>query len=496
MNRHPDLPPEVPLHTVDLGGKDLTFTGGEDFWTQVKDVIAAGDFTAALDQALENHSVPRVWLLLHEIGQEALSAAAVLGFAQILSGREQAVLVLDCDDWACSLTQWAGRRECEGWIDMVRTGNSVLTAGHELPFAGGRKGYLVGVGSFTPTDVTAEEIEALLARLRRQADDILLVAPADDLGRMWAGHAHIRLLCWDQSAEVTQSLRQLATSFAESGTPLTGMVGLGEPRDPQVDVSFGAKAPQSMDEAPILDDEEVPHAATEVKYIGDDSPAGHRKTSGVFWGAAGVFLVLITVAFIYYWQFVRTSEQEGGRPEVALIAAGSTTVESADQSEEAGQFEEIGQFEEVDLTGMEKPETEADVAGPDSLVVPIVEIVTASAPTVEEKDSVVPETSVEQPAAGTAEATAFDMAPYLVPVGADGWAMHVYSFADSTQSRQQLDELARRGFQAEQQAVQIPEKGRYYRIFVGSFPSKSAARQAKDPLLAELREDWAQIVKF
>ena len=38
---------------------------------------------------------------------------------------------------------------------MVRTGNSVLTAGHELPFAGGRKGYLIGVGSFTPTDVTA-----------------------------------------------------------------------------------------------------------------------------------------------------------------------------------------------------------------------------------------------------------------------------------------------------------------------------------------------------
>ena len=68
MNRHPDLPSEIPLYTVDLGGKDLTFPGGEDFWAQVHEVTDAGDFATALDQALENHPVPRVWLLLARDG--------------------------------------------------------------------------------------------------------------------------------------------------------------------------------------------------------------------------------------------------------------------------------------------------------------------------------------------------------------------------------------------------------------------------------------------
>ena len=119
---------------------------------------------------MQGKSSPRIWLFLHEPGRGDLSAAVAMSFARELAFRDQAALVLDCDDRDQALTRWAGRVEAEGWIDLARYGTSVLTSGVAMPFVG-RRGYLLGVGSFAPTDVTGEEIDTLLTRLRRQADD-------------------------------------------------------------------------------------------------------------------------------------------------------------------------------------------------------------------------------------------------------------------------------------------------------------------------------------
>ena len=88
------------------------------------------------------------------------------------------------------------------------------------------------------------------------------------------------------------------------------------------------------------------------------------------------------------------------------------------------------------------------------------------------------------------------MDPYLVPVGSDGWALHIYSFPDEETARQEVATLERKGFRTETRAVQIKDKGRWYRVYLGSFRSKSEAQQALGPLLEELGEDWGRPTEF
>ena len=90
----------------------------------------------------------------------------------------------------------------------------------------------------------------------------------------------------------------------------------------------------------------------------------------------------------------------------------------------------------------------------------------------------------------------FFMDPYLVPVGSDGWALHIYSFPDEAGAEEQLEILQRKGFMTETRAVQIKGKGRWQRIYLGSFLSRASAQQALAPLLKELREDWGRPTEF
>ena len=81
-------------------------------------------------------------------------------------------------------------------------------------------------------------------------------------------------------------------------------------------------------------------------------------------------------------------------------------------------------------------------------------------------------------------------------VGADGWALHVYAFPDEESTEDQLKILHRKGFMTEARAVQIKGKGRWHRIYLGSFLDRAAAQQALGPLLKELGEDWGRPTEF
>ena len=61
------------------------------------------------------------------------------------------------------------------------------------------------------------------------------------------------------------------------------------------------------------------------------------------------------------------------------------------------------------------------------------------------------------------------MNPYLDPVGAKGWTLHVYSLPDSPGTAKQVKELDRRGFQSEVEIFDLGDKGRWFRIYLGSF---------------------------
>ena len=567
---------ELPVHAIGWSSADLDFTAGEEFWRKLADLPAEAGPAAWLDDALEGRSAPRVWLVVHEPGQGALSAAVALGLARELAVRQQATLVLDADENERALTRWAGREEAEGWIDMVRYGASVLTGGVAMPFAG-RTGHLLGIGSFTPTDVTGQEIARLLARLRRQADDIVIVAQPDEVGRLWGSVAQIRLFCWDRAQRADGVVDALATTLATAGTPLTGLIGFGgadaapavadaasdevagaardgelpdesehepdaepvtEPaaeiaEEPESDeriedeatveteieptVPAGAAEPGPEDGERQLAADEQPDRPSDAIPDADPQWARRKSNSGVFWGAALVSLVLILAVSFYYVKYLRVPP-EGNFGDTALQAGGGAghpapppspgqTV-AHDAGQVSGQADEVAESaDQPELTGeasVQDPAGEREGAG----TMPDRTAAEAAAPTVEDHTvrddpAPTPDTATEltEPTETTETATpppapVFDPAPYEQPVGQGGWALWVYSFADSTQARQQQDRLQRQGIRSVTRIVEIKDKGRYWRIFMGSFPSAKAATRAKPLLLEKLREDWAQPVRF
>jgi hypothetical protein len=510
------FPGILPVYTSGWSAGLISFEEGERFWPAVEKFTSQSSLNDSLDKAMMGGSSPRIWLILHESGNEALSAAAALAFAAELAARGQASLVLDCDHETHALSRWAGRDEAEGWIDLARFGTSVLASSEVLPFEG-RRGYLLGAGSFVPADLASQEIADLVARLRRQADDIFLVAPADEVGLMWAATADIRLVCWDRSQGDSPSLAAISQMYSSAGHALTGAVGFGVP-----DVYAGAGV--GRDEVEVVEDrlsegslesdvDPVVDFGAGAESAGGDrwqdpSPAlrpnaadgGGQGSSRVFWWFAGACVVAIALVGGWYLKYGRVpsggniaevalpnqpvvqmpapaaetgidpaaGEAPSGSPDdstAAVVLAGavadSAAVTAADEAPGGGRWEEIP-TEEVEVAA-----TAADAA--DQVAAPV----------------------AEDPAAAT-----FDMAPYREAVGSRGWALHVYSLPDSAGTAEQVAELDRRGFATTVEVVELAEKGRWWRIYLGSFPSRGAARRAMPPLLEKLRADWAKPVEF
>jgi len=511
---HDPLPGSLPVFSSGWDVGEWEFEPGDGFWQQIDRLGSAGGLAEQMDSAMEGKSAPRVWLILHEPGRPEMSTVVALAFASELGARDQAALVLDCDDQKQSLTRWAGRLEAEGWIDLARYGTSVLTSGVTMPFAG-RRGYLLGVGSFAPTDVTTAEIEQMVKRLRRQADDLILVAPADHIGELWAPVAGIRLLCWDRSVRPSTEIESLVTTLATEGYPLTGLVGFGLPMAASTaetgDVSatktaapelpVAAAAEVAVDVAPPTDDFETPtgemdpepvaerpEAAATVGQSDDagwsDAPdvetagSGRKGTSGVFWFLATAAVVIVGILGVYWFQYVRVPEV-GGRP------AGQEVVEQAPVTH-VPTDRAVGE-----LANQDDPQAgDGRLSGPDGTA-----SMADSAQAVADTGSLAPATVVPESSAVRVEPT-FSMAPYRDDVGSGGWALHLYSFPDTVSVATELTELHRRGFATEVHAIDISGKGRWFRVYVGSFGSRAEARVAAPLLKKKLRTDWANPTRF
>ena len=524
-------------------GSELDLVPGERFWTRIEHIATKGEITRGFDAAMQGHSSPRIWLFLHEPGRGDLSAAVAMSFARELAFRDQAVLLLDCDDRDQALTRWAGRIEKEGWIDLARYGTSVLTSGVAMPFVG-RRGYFLGVGSFAPTDVTSEEINTLLTRLRRQGDDVLLVAPSDFAGLMWAPAAAIRIFCWDQQTMPANEAAVINAGFTESGCPLTAVVsfrGTGPaedllveqvlteipdgsappitaesdaPADPVVSgtvpatepplVSAGGKtestsetdpsdlSPKKAAEVPDLD----PDVADLVEAWQESESSPTRETSRVFWFGALAAVVLIALITAYYFKVVRVpSAGPFGQAEVAtqtIPAQVGSGMEPADEGiPDDGAIGTVA-VDSVEAQSDEQGQPEATpelTAGGEDAAVDSVITETVVEPKNDSQDDVPPALAVPVP-------TGFDMGPYRETVGAKGWALHVYSLPDSAATAKQVRELSRRGFQSTARIFDLGAKGTWNRIYVGSFATRTQAKQAMPALLKKLREKWAKPQKF
>ena len=189
-------PGGLEILSTGLNLAELDLHGGEGFWDEVARYARESSLETQVDASIGGRAAPRVWAIMESPGAGPTAAAAALGIARLLADRGQAVVLVDVDENEPSLTRWLGRTELEGWIDMIRFGASLHSASDSLP-SDNRRGSVLGVGSFAPTGVTPDEVADLLARLRRQADDLVMVLPAKLRSQPWFEASHIKLLCWD-----------------------------------------------------------------------------------------------------------------------------------------------------------------------------------------------------------------------------------------------------------------------------------------------------------
>ncbi len=555
-------PGGLPLLPSGWGAGRIQLAGSEDFWQDAVRYATDGGLADQLDAAIHGRAAPRTWVILHEPGEWALAAVTALGFARELAMRDQAVLLLDGDESGAEFTRRATPGETLGWVDMIRYGSGITECGTVLPFSG-RRGHFLGVGAYSPTAPTSEEIRDLLRRLQRQGDDVIICAPADSAGRRWATAADLRLLCWDRAGRAAGEVETLVTELAAGDLPLTGLVGFGLPAaekapleelealvDETVVEEDGAPAtdspaqhtmateadPEAESDATApseagalgsaasilegLEREDEQHKEEAEQERMEEEFARRKGSSGLFVWVATAAVVLIAVSAFYYFQFLRVppdglfpgvAQEESGQVENPPLQVAAASHDSGlaalDRSLEAdnpvddptdglaGTEEQPGQ-QDVALgspdSGGEENQGQQD--GADAATQePAVEITQAADDTTADAGATTPE---ETPAPVVPATSAFDMHPYVHPAGEEGWALHVYSFPDSGQAVHMQHTLAGKGFQSAVRAVEIKDRGRWYRVYLGSFPDKQAANGARSALLKKLGEDWANAVRF
>lgn len=449
----------LPMLSTGLNFGELDLTGGEGLWPEVERICRVSSLGQELDDAIAGRAAPRIWAIL---GAEATAAGLLI--ARLLADRGQLVTLLDADEDRALLTHLIGRHEQEGWIDIVRYGASRTNASDTLP-SPGRRGAVVGVGSFAPTGANPEEIGELVARLRRQSDDLIIVVPAEPAAAPWCRTADIRLLVWDQLERTPEEIGRLVDALRAQGIILEGLVGFGvdefaalERLTPFEDLP----QPEPTAGGPVFPDPAEVAAAREAALEAPVAPRRGGKTALLRLAAVLAGLAVLAVGY-YLLNANRRTADPPRRVATREVVANEPVRASSDTASIARTSSPIA--------------AESTITRP-----PVVTPAQEPAPT----PAPVP----------PADQAGFDLAPYRSAVGEAGWALWIISQKTEAMAAVDIASLRRQGIQAVARAVDLPEKGRWYRIYVGNFPSRAAAQEAAPALLAHLHHDWAQAARF
>ena len=311
--------------------------------------------------------------------------------------------------------------------------------------------------------------------------DLVLVAPANESGRLWASLADIRLLCWDRATKPAEVIDRVRASFEKAGVPMTGLIGFGLPEEgmalggqgaePGVETTAATGFFEDQDEEYLEDDTDQRLEAgdlRDVDYSDDDLVAGDedrmdregvaigsgiRETGGsaamgeepeggssrVFWWTALVSLALIVTVSVYYLKFVRVGDS-GPTDQPPTVAARvdlapRDLVSPTEQAEDRPDSELPA--ESQDLAGENvgagsAAEAEAAVTKPagDAGADPtLTEGDQAAEAEVAQDPPPAPQPNLKPAAESASSGLSFAMDPYLPPVGQDGWALHLFSVA-------------------------------------------------------------------
>ncbi|MFH2054251.1 MAG: SPOR domain-containing protein [bacterium] len=466
---------------------------GENLWAALAASGCGRPLEPHLDELFQDRPAPRVWLLLHRPGGEQASAVAAAALAAACAARQQSTVIVDLDEDESLLTRRSGRADQDGLLDMARYGASLAAAGVRIGWSG-RAGWFLGVGSYTPTEITETEASGVLSRLRHQADDLILVCPSGEPGRRWSAFADQRFFCWDRSTDVREIPDLAAAELAGIGRPLSGVLLCGDlpaavPDSPVAPAQpAAASGPTEATAPPVVPAAPPAAAATPAP---DPYVAPHamrrRRSSSVFRVAALVVLGLIVILAAYYWKYVQPDAQAVRRRPPQPQATTGPDRESIPvtvQDEGAVLTDPLAADSTAGETGaVAGPQTPAD-----SMTAALVEPV----PGTEGQGAVAEgtEPAAEAVVAPPMEA-AFDVSPYAGEVGAAGWAIHLSSLADSLGGLKEVARLEDRGIRAVMRSEDV-SGSRWFRVYVGSFASRREAAAAAEALKVELATDYAQ----
>lgn len=510
--------------TTGLNLAVLDLHGGDGFWPEVQRYAGESKLDGLIDQCMGGRAAPRVWAFLESPGAGPSAAAAALAVASLLADRGQAVVLLDADEQEPRITRWLGRNEQEGWIDMVRFGASLHSASDPLP-SDNRRGSVVGVGSFAPTGVTPEEVTDLLGRLRHQADDLVLVVPAKLRSLPWLEQADIRLLCWDLLARSLNDTQTVLTELDRMGAGPEALLGFGVEEYAAIQGSLQETESSAPEPAPAGEPDRTPSDDPEREPLGlpyggsepdpvDETP--RRRTSGLFITVA----VVATVAVIALALFLTGQWRRDDGPQQS-VAAARIQVERTPPVVEAEPSTpdtptdggEMAAAPETDPTAADDPGAvigDASDAPTGSDVPPDQDVETtdagngadqAMAPHEPEPELPVSETETDAAPEMNAESSptgdqAFDLTPFTAPAAEAGWTLWLFSLPTEADARREVRELQARGLVAEFREVDLAERGRWYRVYSGSFASRDVANAAAEGLKAYLEHDWAIPTRF
>jgi Mrp family chromosome partitioning ATPase len=417
----------------------------------------------------------RILMVTDLVEEPEARVRVATSLAADLAARGLRVALVDADLRFVGLARYLPEEsgEAEGFVDALEYGASGSALLRPTPVPGVQS---LPMGSYRPDHTHRYEDEALrrVARqLRGAADVILVLAPAWNAeGRFhaWMVHSDAVVLSFDLDRSMAEALEELHGYLEGLGIDLAAMVARvsSDPADGAVDVAL-ADAPAGAGSYTS------PYSRMDTRDSQGGSSAGVRRLA--------LLLLVVLLAFVGWWSW--TEWQSGQSEEAPMQVQRLTPPSTAD----------IGETSSPLPTTTDEDELATPVAAADSTAV-------ASGESTESRPAEPPAASpVETEPAAATPSPAEDAAPestalppeMLLPVG-EGWALHPWSFADSTEAVRASRSLEELGMHPAVRAAEV-EGRTWYRVLVGRFASRRDAWQVRDRLAAEVETDWVGVVR-
>jgi len=470
----------------------------EDFWALARAFVTglAPDTEVPDTAGRGGANRPRVWLLTHRLGGEETGALGGLVLSGLMARRGHRVLLVDADEAEMILTRRSRRLFKSGWVDMMRYGSSLDAAAVTVDWEGMR-GYFLGLGSYCPPEITAAEVAAWLPQLAGDVDDVVVVVGAAAAGPWQVSGARV-LFTWDRRRDPSSVLDRALADLATRDAPCDLVMACGPAPEPQ-------KVPVAGPETPGKEPAAAEPAPDPSSPAGGESVPGatvpvRKHSSGIFRALALTGLVLVVIVAVAIWKATDLGrlaapgldesplpQTSGGLPVSQPVTGTDTaladtafTIEPlggvpADSSQTLGQSET---FDQPDAAPDSLSDTNPDSLTTGSTAVPAEAAV--SVPEPEDGDAMDP-----------AERWRRFAPAFGKTVGQDGWCLHVSSLHDSTAALREIRMIEARNVWAVGAPVVRRDSTRWFRIYVGSFPSRAAADSALPALKWKLKTDWA-----